>query len=105
MSDMVGYGKPPEHGQFQKGRSGNPRGRPNGSRNVSTILADLLDRRVRLTIDDREVTMTARDAIAFQAVKRARDGSMHHIAMLLEREAFTESKVRVIYFEKGDETI
>jgi len=29
----VGYGKPPKGGQFQKGQSGNPRGRPKGSRN------------------------------------------------------------------------
>lgn len=24
----VGYRKPPKHGRFQKGQSGNPRGRP-----------------------------------------------------------------------------
>jgi hypothetical protein len=29
--DEVGYGKPPKHGQFKPGKSGNPRGRPRGA--------------------------------------------------------------------------
>jgi len=29
----VGYGKPPEHSRFKPGQSGNPRGRPRGSKN------------------------------------------------------------------------
>jgi hypothetical protein len=29
----VGFGKPPKHTRFQKGRSGNPKGPPKGSKN------------------------------------------------------------------------
>jgi Family of unknown function (DUF5681) len=34
----VGYGKPPRHSRFQKGQSGNPRGRKKGSVNTETAL-------------------------------------------------------------------
>ena len=39
----VGYGKPPKHTRFKKGRSGNPRGRPRGAKNLSTLLFGALN--------------------------------------------------------------
>ena len=39
----VGYGKPPRHTRFKRGRSGNPRGRHPGSRNLSTVLSEALN--------------------------------------------------------------
>jgi hypothetical protein len=38
----VGYKRPPRHSRFRKGRSGNPRGRPKGTLNLATDLAEEL---------------------------------------------------------------
>jgi hypothetical protein len=45
----VGYRKPPAHGRFQPGHSGNPRGRPKGSRPVGAILQGVLQQKVAVT--------------------------------------------------------
>lgn len=44
----VGYGRPPKETQFKKGQSGNPKGRPKGSRNFKTYVQQVLNKPVKL---------------------------------------------------------
>jgi hypothetical protein len=46
---IVGYGRPPKATQFAAGKSGNPKGRPKGSRTVGAILQDILSQKIAVT--------------------------------------------------------
>ena len=50
---VVGPGRPPLETRFQKGRSGNPRGRPRRAKNTLTLLREALDRRIEVEEDGR----------------------------------------------------
>jgi hypothetical protein len=45
----VGYRRPPEHRRFKPGQSGNPKGRPKGTRNFKTDLKSTLKIPVNVT--------------------------------------------------------
>ena len=45
----TGYKKPPQHTQFKQGQSGNLKGRPKGSRNLSTELRAELKERISIS--------------------------------------------------------
>ena len=42
----VGFGKPPKSTQFKPGHSGNPKGRPKGTKNLKTDLAEELSEKI-----------------------------------------------------------
>jgi hypothetical protein len=64
----VGYRKPPCHTRFQKGQSGNPRGRPCESKNLKTLLSEALNERVIVTENGRRRKITKREAIVREIV-------------------------------------
>lgn len=47
-SYRVGRGRPPRHSQFQKGRSGNPKGRPKAMKSADTILREQLAKKISI---------------------------------------------------------
>jgi hypothetical protein len=49
----VGYGRPPKATQFKRGQSGNPKGRPKGTRPVGAVLQEILGQKIAVTENGR----------------------------------------------------
>lgn len=79
----VGKGKPPQHTRFQKGQSGNPKGRLRGSKNVATLLAQVLRERVVITENGRRKTITKLEAMLKQLANKAASGDHRAIKLLI----------------------
>lgn len=85
MSDneKPGYGNPPKGSQFAKGKSGNPKGRPKGSKNFATTLNKELNVRVPITENGTRKTVSKQEAIAKQLVNKSAGGDARSMSMVL----------------------
>jgi Family of unknown function (DUF5681) len=71
--EAVGYGRPPKSTRFEKGRSGNPRGRPRNRRR-DIPYDTLLGQMVTIREDGRERRITAAEAFILQLTKKGLEG-------------------------------
>ena len=79
----VGYKKPPLHTRFKKGQSGNPRGRPRGAKNFSSVLNDALSQRVLVTENGRSRKISKRELGIRQLVDKFAMAEVQATRMLL----------------------
>ena len=68
----VGRGKPPTENQFKPGQSGNPTGRPKGSKNFRTDFMEELQIKIEITEGGKKQEVTKQRAI----IKRMINGAM-----------------------------
>ena len=80
----VGYGKPPRHTRFQKGQSGNSRGRPGGSKNLKTLLSEALNEPVIITENGRRRKITKREAIVREVVDCSATPDLRAVKIVLD---------------------
>jgi hypothetical protein len=81
--DKPGYGKPPKSGQFKKGQSGNPRGRPKKSRDLASIVRGLLDAVVEVKVGGEVKRMTKLEAMLLQDGQKALLGEDRSLSRVL----------------------
>ena len=80
----VGPGKPPKQMRFQPGQSGNPKGRPKDSRNLSTIFHKVGRQMVNVTENGRTRRIPKSEAILIQVHNKALAGKERGISDYLQ---------------------
>ena len=88
----VGYGKPPKDTRFIKGRSGNPKGKPKGSKNLATLPAKTVNEAVIVHENGRRKTITKMEAMTKQLVNKAASGEPRATQLLLQMIQFYEDR-------------
>jgi hypothetical protein len=74
--DKVGYGKPPKGGQFKKGTSGNPSGRPKKPSDFASQLKKELNAKVIIHENGKRKVITKDTGIKRQVVNKALSGNL-----------------------------
>src|SRR5438876_8473270 len=90
----VGYGKPPRDACFKKGQSGNPKGRPPGSKNLATLLSDALNNPVMVTENGRRRKITKREAVIAQLVNKSASADPRSLKILLDLLLSLDARAR-----------
>jgi len=79
----VGRGKPPLATRFQKGQSGNPKGRPRGTKNLKTDLMEELRETIVVREGDRTVRMSKQRAMIKTVMNKSLKGDPRAIITLI----------------------
>ena len=81
----VGKGKPPDTHKFKPGQSGNPGGRPKGSKSWQTVFKNELFSEIGLKEQGKELKVTKLEAFAKRLVSDALSGNPKALGELLRQ--------------------
>jgi hypothetical protein len=80
---LVGYKRPPKHTRFKPGQSGNPKGRPRGTRNFTTDVKATLKALVKVTRDGIPHRVSTQEAALLRLREKALSGDPRALDRLL----------------------
>jgi hypothetical protein len=108
-SDQTGYSRPPCAGQFKKGRSGNPKGRPKGSGNFKADLLEVMGQTVFITENGQRRSVSGRKAVAIRLLHDAVRGDAKALsnltAHLLKHDFEVDAKPQAEVVTENDRVI
>ncbi len=86
----VGYGRPPKETQFQKGQSGNPKGRPKGAQNLARLARLELNQNIDIQENGRPVRMSRGRVMIKQHIAKALKGDPRAAEFILKLDQRAE---------------
>ncbi len=94
-SPPTGYKRPPRATRFKQGQSGNPKGRPKGSKNLISVIEKELQKLVDVTENGKRKKITKQQAIVTQLVNKAATGDPRLISIFLRAVDQSEPEPKV----------
>jgi hypothetical protein len=76
QDDGIGYKRPPKEHRFGPGASGNPRGRPRGTRNLRSDLAQLMKKTVAVRENGKHRRISRQEAMLLSLYDKALHGDV-----------------------------
>jgi hypothetical protein len=80
----VGKGKPPKNGQYHPGQSGNPNGRPKGSKNVHEVLSKILKEKITITDAGNKMVVEKLEGAMRVLVNKSFEGRPQSLKLLID---------------------
>lgn len=94
----VGYGRPPIDWRFKPGHSGNAKGRPKGSRNAETVVAQVVNGKVPVRENGKVRKMTKFEAMLQANTQKAMQGDSRSfnsmVAIMAKTNQFAEAETQ-----------
>lgn len=84
MAYKIGYKQPPKERQFKKGKSGNSKGRPKGSKNFLTMLEKELGQSIVVNENGKKKTISRLEAMVKRIVAGALQGDPKALITLVD---------------------
>jgi hypothetical protein len=98
---VVGYRRPPKATKFMPGKSGNPGGRPKGSRSVGAILNGVIRQRITVTENGKTRRLTVLDVALRRLVNDAMRNDPRALKLLLSLvERYQDAPESELHLEK-----
>jgi hypothetical protein len=82
----VGWGRPPQSTRWRPGQSGNPKGRPKGTKRLATILNEAMQQKIEIQEKGRTRRISVWEAVVKTLRNNALKGDFKAIAFLLAQE-------------------
>lgn len=91
--EQVGYGKPPKHSRFKKGRTGNRRGAPKKCGNMLAVFKDIVSEKVQIKIGETIRVVTLGEAVLLKNQYEAMRGNQSALFNFLSVAAQTNQLI------------